>query len=102
MTIGDKRLPPLTDAEESEVQRRIASDPDAPEATDEEMVRAKPFAQVFPDLHDSIQRNRGRPRTDDPKDAITLRLPRSVLERWQRDPDWRAKMADVLEKAAQQ
>ncbi len=38
----------------------------------------------------------GRPKSDDPKVAITLRLPRSILDRWQRDPDWRARMAALL------
>ncbi|WP_377292853.1 hypothetical protein [Rhizobium sp. SG2393] len=36
---------------------------------------------------------------DDPEEAITLRLPRSVLQRWQQDPDWREKMVELLEKA---
>lgn len=33
---------------EAEIQRRIASDPDAPEATDEQLAQAKPFKEVFP------------------------------------------------------
>ena len=99
MGIKYKHLPPLTDEEEAEIQRKIASDPDAPEATDEQIAQAKPFKEAFPDLYESIQRSRGRPKSDDPKDAVTLRLPRSVLERWKRDPDWRAKMAETLEKA---
>ena len=94
-----KHLPPLTDEEEAEIQRKIASDPDAPEATDEQIAQAKPFKEVFTDLYEGIQRSRGRPKSDDPKDPVTLRLPRSVLERWKRDPDWRAKMAEMLEKA---
>lgn len=99
MGIKYKHLPPIADEEEDEIQRKIASDPDAPEATDEQIAQAKPFKEAFPDLYESIQRSRGRPKSDDPKDAVTLRLPRSVLERWKRDPDWRAKMAETLEKA---
>lgn len=64
------------------------------------MSKARPFKDVFPDLHESIQRSRGRPKSDDPKQPVTLRLPQSVLERWQRDPDWRANMVDALEKQA--
>lgn len=99
MGIKFKNVPPLTDEEEAEIQRMIASDPDAPEATDEQLAQAKPFKEVFPDLYESIQHSRGRPRSDDPKQAVTLRLPQSVLDRWKRDPDWRAKMAEALEKA---
>lgn len=100
MSIKFKNVPPLTDEEEAEIQRQIASDPDAPEATDEQLAQAKPFKEAFPDLYESIQRSRGRPKSDDPKQAVTLRLPKSVLDRWQRDPDWRTKMADVLTKQA--
>ncbi|MDH4991013.1 BrnA antitoxin family protein [Aquamicrobium lusatiense] len=90
---------PLTKEEEAEIQNMIASDPDNPELTEEQIKQAKPFKDAFPDLYESIQRSRGRPRSDDPKEAVTLRLPRSVLERWKRDPEWRAKMAETLEKA---
>ena len=67
--------------------------------TDEELAQAKPIEEALPDLYQSIQRARGRPKSDDPKNAVTLRLPRSVLERWRREPDWRLKMAKVLEDA---
>ena len=96
MSIKFKNVPPLTDEEEAEIQRKIASDPDAPEATDEQIAQAKPVKEAFPDLYESIQRSRGRPKSDDPKQAVTLRLPKSALDRWQRDPDWRARMAALL------
>lgn len=47
---------PLTAEEEAEIQRMIASDPDAPEATEEEMAKARPFREMFPDLAASIDR----------------------------------------------
>ena len=34
---------PLTPDEEAEIQRMIESDPDAPEATEEQMAKACPF-----------------------------------------------------------
>ncbi|GMB79307.1 BrnA antitoxin family protein [Shinella zoogloeoides] len=94
---------PLTQEEEAEIQKMIAADPDNPELTDEQLAKAKRFAEVFPGIAKTMEReiaNRGRPRVDDPREPITLRLPRSVLERWKRDPDWRAKMTEALEKAA--
>ncbi|MBX5226865.1 hypothetical protein HJC06_10555 [Rhizobium sp. NLR9b] len=51
---------PLTDEEEAEVQRLIASDSDNPEATDEQIASARPFREVFPDLADSIDRELAR------------------------------------------
>ncbi len=38
---------PLTQEEEAEIQKMIASDPDAPEATDEQLAKAKPFKEAF-------------------------------------------------------
>nr|WP_259665864.1 hypothetical protein [Rhizobium lentis] len=51
---------PLTDEEEAEIQRMIASDPDNPELTDEELAMARPFREVFPDLAASIDRELAR------------------------------------------
>ena len=38
----------LTDAEEAEIQRRIALDPDNPELTDEQLARMQPAREVLP------------------------------------------------------
>jgi uncharacterized protein (DUF4415 family) len=44
--------------------------------------RARPFSEVFPELDASIQRNKvGRPKSNDPKQIVTIRLDRDVLER---------------------
>jgi len=65
---------PLTDAEEAEIQRMIASDPDNPELTDEQIAALQPFAEVFPALAESIKRGPGRPKLDQTLEAVTLRL----------------------------
>jgi hypothetical protein len=41
---------PASLSEEERIQRGIAADPDNPEWTAEDFKRAKPFAEVFPDL----------------------------------------------------
>ncbi|KQS64571.1 hypothetical protein ASG39_11510 [Rhizobium sp. Leaf371] len=56
MSKARKILWPVREADEAEIQKKIASDPDAPEATDEELAQARPFAEVFPDLAESIRR----------------------------------------------
>lgn len=90
----------LTDQEEAEIQKGIASDPDSPELTDEQIAKAKPFAEVFPDLAKSIKRSRGRPPVKNPKQAVTLRVDPGTLARFKaKGKDWRAKMADALDKA---
>lgn len=74
---------PLTEKEEAEIQRMIASDPDAPEAMDEELAQAKPFGEAFPDLAKSINREiarRGRPKAGAPKTPVTIRLDPDLVE----------------------
>jgi uncharacterized protein (DUF4415 family) len=91
---------PLTDEEEAEIQKMIASDPDNPELTDEELANMKPFKEVFPDLYESIQRSRGRPRVEKPKEAVTLRVDPDTLARFKASgKNWRSMMAEVLEAA---
>jgi uncharacterized protein (DUF4415 family) len=91
---------PLTDEEEAEIQKKIASDPDNPELTDEELANMKPFKEVFPDLYESVQRSRGRPRIEKPKEAVTLRVDPDTLKKFKaRGKDWRTRMAKVLDSA---
>jgi uncharacterized protein (DUF4415 family) len=91
---------PLTDKEEAEIQKMIASDPDNPELTDEQLKRGRPFSKALPGLYRSIQRSRGRPRVEKPKEAVTLRLDPDVLARFKAaGKDWRTKMVEALEKA---
>ena len=64
---------------EDQIQRMIASDPDAPEATDEQLAQAKPFSEAFPALAVAMRKNvGGRPKLENPKVAVSLRL-----DRWQ-------------------
>jgi len=70
-------------------------------STKTEAIEAKPFKQALPELYESIQRSRGRPRLDKPKEAVTLRIDPDTLARFRASgKDWRAKMAEALEKAA--
>lgn len=91
---------PLTDREEAEIQRMIASDPDNPEITDEQAAQGKPFAEALPDLAAGIKRSRGRPRLAGARVAVTLRLDPATLEKFRATgKDWRSRMAEALDKA---
>jgi uncharacterized protein (DUF4415 family) len=97
---GLVELRPLTDEEEAAIQAEIADDPDAPEATDEQIAQARPFKEALPELYASIQRSRGRPRLESAKEAVTLRIDPRTVERFKAaGPDWRAKMSQALDKA---
>src|SRR5208283_845372 len=92
---------PLTDDEEAEIQRMIASDPDNPELNDEQIAGLRPFAEVLPALAESIKRGPGRPKLERTLEAVTLRLDPTVVEHFRaQGADWRKRMAQVLEKAA--
>ena len=71
---------------------------EVPELTAEDFAKAKPFAEVFPELAASIKRARGRPRVAEPKEAVTLRLSPSTVAKFKAlGGDWRARMAEKLE-----
>jgi uncharacterized protein (DUF4415 family) len=92
---------PLTDDEEAEIQRMIASDPDNPELTDEQIAGLRPFDEVLPALAESARRGPGRPKLDKTLEAVTLRLDPTVVEHFRaQGADWRKRMARVLAKAA--
>ena len=90
---------PLADEQEARVQRGIAADPDNPEWTAGDFTRARPFAEVFPDLAAS-RRARG-PQKEPTKVAVSLRLSRDVVERFKSGgPGWQTRIDDALKKAA--
>lgn len=91
---------PLTDAEEAEIQAMIASDPDNPEMTEEELKELRPFREVFPELAASIDRKLGRPKAETPKKAISLSLDQEVIDRFKATGDgWQSRMNEALRKA---
>lgn len=68
--------------------------------TDADFAKARPLKEALPDLYRSMQRARGRPRVDKPKEAVTLRLDPDTLARFKaKGEDWRTRMAEVLDKA---
>jgi uncharacterized protein (DUF4415 family) len=97
------KLKPLTDEEEARIQAGIASDPENPELTDEQMAQARPFREVFPELAEAIKRSRGRPKLAAPKEAITLRLTPETIARFKAvgGTDWRDRMSKMLENAGE-
>lgn len=87
---------------EEQIQRMIASDPDAPEATADQLAQAKPFTEAFPALADAMRRNvGGRPKAENPKVAVSLRLDQDVVARFKASgPGWQTRMNTALRDAA--
>lgn len=86
---------------EEQIQRMIASDPDASEATDEQLSSARPFDEAFPALADAMRKNvGGRPKAQNPKVAVSLRLDQEVIERFKSGgPGWQTRMNNALRDA---
>ncbi|MFD1328197.1 BrnA antitoxin family protein [Mycoplana ramosa] len=93
-------FPPITDEEEARIQKAIAQDPDNPEWTEEDFKQARPFAEAFPDLMESIRRARGRPPVARPKQQVSLRLDPEVIEKFKATgKGWQARINEVLKRA---
>lgn len=91
---------PLTDEEEAEIQAMIASDPDNPELTDEQLAQMKPFSEVFPDLYESIKRARGRPPVEKPLQQISIRLDPDVIAKFKATgKGWQSRINEILKQA---
>ena len=89
-----------SDAEEARIQAMIASDPDAPEATDDQLAQARPFSEALPALAEALRRG-GRPRSESPKQAVSIRLDQDVIARFKAGgPGWQSRMNDALRQAA--
>lgn len=72
---------------------------DAPEATDEQLAQARPFAEVFPELADAARRARGPQRTPT-KVPVSIRLSRDVVEHFKAGgPGWHARIDEALRQA---
>jgi len=87
---------------EDQIQRMIASDPEAPEATPDQLALALPFTEAFPALSDAMRRNLGgRPKVENPKVAVSLRLDQDVVARFKETgPGWQTRMNRALREAA--
>ncbi|ACB96735.1 BrnA antitoxin family protein [Beijerinckia indica] len=87
------RIRRLGDAEEAKIQDQIASDPDDFEPTDEELANARPFAEVFPHLAETIRR-RGPLKK---KEAVSIRIDIDVLQKLRATGSgWQSRVNDVL------
>jgi uncharacterized protein (DUF4415 family) len=69
---------------------------ESPESTAEEMAKAKPFAEVFPELAASIRRGRG-PNKAPTKKLVSIRLSGQVLEAYKaKGPGWQSRIDEDL------
>ncbi|MFW7267461.1 BrnA antitoxin family protein [Gluconacetobacter sp. Hr-1-5] len=100
-----KKLKSLKDVTEDQIQAMIAADPDAPEATDEQLAQARRFTDSYPALaarmkSGLVHRPVGRPRDPQKKVSVSLRLDPDVLDKFRSaGPGWQTRINEALRKA---
>jgi uncharacterized protein (DUF4415 family) len=113
-----KRIEPLTARELKEVARLRAKarkrarslkgdpvvgadDPDNPPLTDAQLRRMRPAYQVRPELVAAqLRRGPGRPKLEQPKQQVTLRIDRDILDKFRATGEgWQSRINQVLRKA---
>ena len=74
---------------------------DAPEATEDQLAQARPFAEAFPDIAGQMRKAIGRPKSDNPKVSVSLRLDHEVVARFKASGSgWQSRMNSALRQAA--
>jgi len=78
------------------------SDPDNPPLSDEQWRHMRPAHEVHPELvAKHLRRRRGRPKSSAPKQQVTLRIDRDVLEKFRAQGEgWQSRINEALRKAA--
>jgi uncharacterized protein (DUF4415 family) len=73
---------------------------DSPPLTDEQIAQARPFAEVFPDLAESIRRSRGRPKAEKPLQHVSIRLDPDVVAKFKATgKGWQSRINEILKAA---
>ena len=69
---------------------------DSPELTKADFAKAKPFAEIFPDLSASIRRGRG-PNKAPTKKQVSLRLSPEVIQHFKKGgKGWQSRIDETL------
>jgi uncharacterized protein (DUF4415 family) len=76
-------------------------DTDAPEITPEFFAKMRPMKDVAPELVEAHKALRGRPRLENPKAVVSVRLSAPAKQAWDTLPTkTRARIVTAMEKAA--
>jgi len=86
----------VTDEEDAEITSAAMSDPDARPLTDEEWERVKPLGRIG-------ARPVGRPKVENPRRKVTLRLEAMVIDYFRSTgKGWQTRANNVLREAVEQ
>lgn len=78
-------------------KKRIRPDKDIPEMTAAEFARAKPLDAAMPKVVQVMKRGRGRPKSPEPKQRVSLRLDPRIVAGWKATGEgWQSRINEVL------
>ena len=87
--------------EDTAIRSAANSDPANPEWTAKDFRRSRWLADVKPGFAEAAAQLRGRPRLEQPKVQVTLRLDADVIEAFRSEgKGWQSRINDVLSRAA--
>lgn len=96
-----RHVPMLSDEEEALLQEAVARDPNAAEATDNELAAMRPTSEVLPPLLYVKLVQCGRPKLAKTKTAVQLRLDPEIVEAFKSTGrGWQTRINAVLAEAA--
>lgn len=80
--------------------RRIVTDDDIPEMTDAHFAVAKSLKADMPEVVKAMKRGRGRPKIENPKARVSLRLdPKLVAAYKATGEGWQSRINEILARA---
>lgn len=80
------------------MSKRKVTDPDNPPLTKAQLERMRPISE---ETLGFINRARGRPPSETPKQAVSLRLDQDVIEHYKKSgPGWQSRMNEALRRQA--
>jgi uncharacterized protein (DUF4415 family) len=90
----------MTDEEDAAITAAALRDPDNPPWTDRDFARARPMAEVRPDLLRKLRGQRGPQKSKPVKVRVSLRLDPEIVALFKkRGPGWQSRINATLRKA---
>ena len=81
----------------SKHNKRIVPDDDIPEMTDADFAAAKSLKADMPDVVEAMKRGRGRPKVENPKARVSLRLNPKVVAAYKATGEgWQSRINEIL------
>lgn len=95
-----KRTEKRSSAMASKIGKRIVPDADIPEMADADFAAAKSLKTDMPEVVTAMKRGRGRPKVENPKARVSLRLDPKIVAAYKATGEgWQSRINEVLARA---